>query len=266
MRGETYRPEPTREWIRKSHHLLREYEPLGREARAALGLVSPCTLDELEDTLRRAAAVRFEVGDSLHLRFRRVDGSMGALHFRRGVTLPLPLTKGSERNVAPAYLASEENPLAILHDEARTLVAETGCDEEDAVSFLLTGEPFVLPWLVIQTEEGRFGPRFVIRIGTSDVTAERLAREYTEAANRSVGIHESGRRRRVSSHSVRLIRFFEDHRARGVRDSEAFEEWNRLAEAEPDMTLYASVESFRNQYKRAKRLTEKGTSEGDGDE
>ena len=226
-------------WLERSSFVLGRYLDDHDATLADLGLERP-----IEPGSARAFL-------SAHSRRRRAEGH--TIHTEGKIVLPLP--DGS----APFYVALPE--FVSLRDRAVRIAADLDCDPGLALSFLLTGQAFMLPWIDVETLDRDLGPAFVLHVGSADVTAEDVRQAFVAAVRAALGADES---RPLPSHIVPLILREAEGRRAGLKWADRWQAWQQFARewkitgrargrgAGDERTGYKTVESYRNYINKKK--------------
>jgi len=226
-------------WLERSSFVLGRYLDDHDATLADLGLERP---------IEPGSACAFL---SAHSRRRRVEGR--TMHTEGKIVLPLP--DGS----APRYVALPE--FVRLRDRAVRIAADLDCDAGLALSFLLTGKAFMLPWIDVETLDRDLGPAFVLHVGSADVTAEDVRQAFVAAVRAALGADDS---RPLPSHIVPLILREAEGRLAGLKWAERWNVWQQFARdwsitgrargrgAGDEQTGYKTVESYRNYINKKK--------------
>lgn len=158
-----------------------------------------------------------------------------------------------------AYTALPE--IVALDGRARRIATELDCDPGLVVSFLLSGQAFLLPWIEIKTLHDELGPSFVIHVGSADVTAEEVRSAYVSAVRTALGCTQ---KRPLPTHIVPLVLKDAEGRLAGLTWRQRWQEWQRYTRewgiigrargrGEGDeKTGYKTVESYRNYVEKKK--------------
>ena len=78
-----------------------------------------------------------------------------------------------------SWLAAHREIVSLIERVDR-IASELDCEESRVTAFLFTGKAFDLPWIDIETAHTGLGPRFIVHVGTADITAEEVRRAYQQ--------------------------------------------------------------------------------------
>lgn len=172
-----------------------------------------------------------------HARRKRAEGLN--MHTEGHVTVPMPDGTLSRMAGLPGC--------RLLASAARVMADALGCEQGQAVRFLLTGRPFTLPWVDVEMHADRLGPSFTIHVGSSDVAAEDVRVAYLEAVRALLGTEKGYA---LPAHVVPMVLEEAEGRRAGETWRQRWHRWQRYAEQWGFGTRYESVESYRNYVNR----------------
>jgi len=234
-------------WVAHSRAVLEEHLDLQSQALSLFGFSTPITLEEADTLIRRELESQLEEGPPLIFDY---------LHFYQS---------GTERHriisTAWAYPSHglPSQPLFFLALYVLRLKRDTGCEDQEAVSFLLSGEQFVLPWIRVQTRMG--SGVLDLRIATTAVPASEVLNAYRGAIawqkTERPGAQKAGpRRRRPRQRTAELMAFIQNQQP-GEKCPDAWmalrTEWNAKYPHWRFRTWTAMRENHRRAAKNANR-------------
>jgi len=226
---------PPQQWVLHSRRFMEEYRPLQSQALSALGRVTApgssslessgapslpdfIPLNQLEEALHDAARQEASVGEADVLWYPTSGDRIGryALGIRWGC---------SRKDVGEDYWAAMKhmNPLFKVKTMARSIVFGTNVHEADAVGFLLSDRPLVLPWIEIKVRAGAVCSA-TITVGTPMVPQEAVRKAYVRARELmspgGVDLHGTSEWTRL------LVDFVNEMKSEGLDWQDIFVAWN----------------------------------------
>lgn len=156
-------------------------------------------------------------------------------------------------------LAQELTRIGKLSLVVRHIAKETGCEEWQALSYLLCGDVPELTWVrARRVTRPEVGETWVMEVGAPGVPANDVRRTYIEAR---AALAEGGENvRRQHSHAQsELYEFVRPLRERGVPWSQIRETWN----AKPGVRPYDRTRTMEVAYLRARKRLKASTVEAD---
>jgi hypothetical protein len=161
-------------------------------------------------------------------------------------TLPasftVPLHSGS--GILDSHRLKRTAEIDRLIERAHRLRDVLWAEMDDAVSFLLTGRVFDLPWIIVEAQDtpvGPLGTRYVIRVAAGDATAEDVRSAFNRAR---IALEGSDRGRALPDHVYALVAAEAEGRWQGLTWGERWKRWTDHAR-EWGWTEYDTMESYR---------------------
>jgi len=187
-------------WVAHSQSVLDTHLALQSQALSLFGLSKPISAEEADRLIRSEVATQVEEGPPLTFEY---------LHFYQ--------SEAESRHIistAWAYPGHTlpSQPLFFLALYVLRLKRSTGCEEHEAVSFLLTGSRFVLPWIRAHTHAG--SGVIDLRIGATAIPISEILNAYRgviaweQATQPEVRI-QGPRRRRPRARTAELLEFIQ---------------------------------------------------------
>jgi hypothetical protein len=264
MPENTSRPglDPPSWWAKHTEEELAKYTPAQEMVRAALGLDRPTSLDEQDDVIighlreQRRGPHDGETVLEFGRIFDRIRRGLERVKVFDGSSVGTGSYGSYTTGASPVGMRFQ--PLFLLANEAERISRETGCEPFQAVDFLLSGVPFPLTWIDIESR--RQSGVITLRIGTPIVRVQDVARAYSRALSwlntEQPSVIESApkRRRRQRDKTIELISFVAE-RAPENRTIQRWEqlqdEWNRTRRKAWE---FETPEGMRESHRRAAKL------------
>lgn len=234
---ETMSIAPPPYWVLHSRRLMRSYEPLQQEALRILGR-SPASNGQESTPNERDFSPSFiplaELGNVLHDAAEQEEcrGEADVLWYptfkHRIRRTALGIHWGySNTEIQQDYWSAMKhvNPLYMIKTMAHTLVFDTHVHEADAVGFLLSDRPVVLPWIEIEATRTAALSSVTITVGSPVVSQEAVRQAYLKA-RRLLKEPDGGQSAR-SIWTGLLVDFVSEKRSEGLDWDAIFVAWNQ---------------------------------------
>ncbi len=250
------RAEPPRGWTEYARGRVEGFRGTQASILGLFGLEAPLSLDEQGELITRTLTEQERTGESLILHYSQT--------FEPTLALRLPVHAEVYLGAENPYLDVIRFPergrayaLYFLAREAERIAWQIGCEEWEAVDFLLSDAPLEMPWISIRTV-GLDSPVLDVRIGSVAVTASEIARAYADALGElktrqpQLFADVPRRRRRRKPRTRELLPFVDAALSQeGVRPDwlALRRRWNK---EKPDMA-YPSDKAMSEAYRRAKK-------------
>lgn len=271
-------PQPPESWSRRSAEMLGRFVEDRARALEIAGWVQPVPLDESARWIASVSAAQRESGPVSVLRYVRrenfelADSRVGVVprmaFVWRGYSdeelaefsgrIPVPTPQRQREELIGSWRAGRESRLFRLQRIAHRLVSQTGCEEWEAIAYLLCGREFTPPWIKAGVDidgpldpSGAAGPWFAVRVFTSDASPEDVAAAYREARRRWLDGGGSNTRRPMSqderdSRLLKLEAEWDKCRPKLLR-KERWKLWNEQPDLSPG-NRFRTPESMRVTY------------------
>lgn len=224
-----FRPPDDVRWDLKSSYILRRYQSLKAEALAATGLDKPVDQEDIRSVLLALAPPQ-PTHAGPRIRLAREGGE-------------LSLSKHRFSNATTVVFGAESSALLRIRELSQSLERELGLEQPDALTFLLTDQPILLPWIVIESDLDHVsGGSFLIRVASAQIAAEDIREAYVTARREALGVQPP---RQIKVDDLSIYLHESDSRAAGLTWEQTWEAWKTEAE-QLGANPYSDWRAYRN--------------------